>query len=106
MEATPDGLRVGPIMVRQLVGTQLQGGEHLWVRTVGNAFHQCARERHLDERERVPALSQVRRTEGRTAEGSEHLANGVLRRFGEITNRRAIMKIEPSDALAGNQVRG
>jgi parallel beta-helix repeat protein len=104
VHASREGLCQRAIMMRQLVRTQLQRGQHLRIGAVRDAIHQCARERHLDERERVPDLSQVRRTEGSAAEGSEHLADGMLRRLREVANRRAVLKIEAAHRLARDQV--
>ncbi len=104
VEAACDGLREGAIVVRQFVRTKAQRSKNLRIRTVRDALHQGGRERHLDERERVPTLSQVRRTERSATEGTEHLSNSMLRRLREIADRRAVVKIEAADGLPGNQV--
>jgi hypothetical protein len=91
VEAACDPLLQGAIMVRQFIRTKAQRSQNLRIRTVRDALHQGGRERHLDESEWVPTLSQVRRTERSATEGTEHLPDGMLRRLREIANRRAVV---------------
>jgi hypothetical protein len=104
VEAAGDTPRQRAIMVRQLIRAKPQGDQDLRIGAVRTALHECRRERHLDERERVPTLSQVRRMERSATEGTEHLPDGMLRRLREIADRRAVVKIEAADGLPGDQV--
>jgi hypothetical protein len=101
VQPSRDRLGDGSVVMRQLVRTDVMTLENAGQSEVRESCHEGAGQCHGDQSERVTTASQVGRAKRGAAEWGERLAQCVLDGAGQVTDRRPVVQVEPTDRLSG-----